>query len=167
MKCYSDFNQYFKLFNRVEECFSGSINYQDSCIYFSKPSEQLSWLRAERFCRKLPFNTSFLVIENERELEMLRRQLIKIKQNEKSRDQIAFSVGLYMKSGIWTWTNTKTLNESSLISLADWPEDYNDKGGACGSIALTRSHQIAIKSTPCSEISSRFICKYSKIVSTL
>ena len=78
----------------------GSEYYNGSCIYFSKISERLSWISAEKFCRKLPLNMSLLVIENDHHMEFLRKQLLKIKQIESSQDQISFMVGLYIKQGI-------------------------------------------------------------------
>jgi hypothetical protein len=74
---------------------SGAYEYNKTCIYFSKPNQKLTWLGAEKFCRKLPLNTSFLTIKNEHHLEFLRRVLVRVKEKENPRDQLNFFVGFY------------------------------------------------------------------------
>ena len=71
----------------------GSVFYNGTCIYFSNKRQKLSWLHAERFCRKLPLDTTFLTIRNDHEFEMLKREIIKIAQKEKPTDQLVFYVG--------------------------------------------------------------------------
>lgn len=44
-------------------------------------------------------------------------------------------------------------------------KDFNDLMnplGDCGSLALTRSYNLLLKSAPCENLKTRFICKYSK-----
>ncbi len=77
----------------------GSFYYKGTCLYFSSKNEQLPWLLAERFCRKLPFNTSLLIIENDEKLEFVRKTLVKIKQFENPLDQLVFLIGFYQKDG--------------------------------------------------------------------
>ena len=79
----------------------GSFYYNGTCLYFSTRNEKLSWLLAERFCRKLPFNTSLLVIENDAKLEFVRKSLVKIKQVENPPDQLVFLIGFYQRDGIY------------------------------------------------------------------
>jgi len=77
---------------------NGSYEYNKTCVYFSTINQKLTWLGAEKFCRKLPLNTSFLTIKNEHHLEFLRRILVRIKEKEKPRDQLVFLVGFYERN---------------------------------------------------------------------
>lgn len=77
---------------------TGSYEYNGTCIYFSQKTEKLSWLGAEKFCRKLPLNTSFLKIENDHHLEFLRRIMVKIKEKENPQDQLVFLVGFFERN---------------------------------------------------------------------
>lgn len=76
----------------------GAYEYNKTCIYFSDLSQKLTWLGAEKFCRKLPLNTSFLTIKNEHHLEFLRKILVRIKEREKPRDQLVFMVGFFERN---------------------------------------------------------------------
>ena len=81
------------------ECMPQSVFYNGTCIYISSKHQKLSWKHAERFCRKLPLNTSFVVIQNEHKYKFLLKELIKIREKEKPTDQIVFYVGFnYSKS---------------------------------------------------------------------
>ena len=75
------------------ECMPGSILYNGTCYYFSRKKEKLSWTNAERFCRKLPLNTSFLTIENDHQYEMLKKEVIRLRDKEQPEDQLVFYIG--------------------------------------------------------------------------
>ena len=75
------------------ECMPNSLFYNGTCIYISRKREKLSWKHAERFCRKLPLNTSFLILENEHKLDFLRREIHKLREIEHPNDQLVFSIG--------------------------------------------------------------------------
>lgn len=81
-------NIFFKI-----ECMPGSFFYNGTCIYFSRRKERLSWLHAERFCRKLPLNTSFLTIQNDHQYESLKNEIIKLREKENPNDQLVFYIG--------------------------------------------------------------------------
>ena len=74
-------------------CMPRSIFYNGSCIYISGKHEKLSWKRAERFCRKLPLNTSFLIIQNEHKMDFVRRELVRLREKELPTDQLQFYIG--------------------------------------------------------------------------
>lgn len=70
-----------------------SYVYNETCIYFSSTSERLSWFQAEKFCKKLPLNTSLLVIHNQHHFEFIRQMLLQLKVNETSQDDLMFLIG--------------------------------------------------------------------------
>jgi hypothetical protein len=71
----------------------GSYAYNGTCIYFSTTNQKLSWIQAERFCKSLPLNTSFLIIQNDHQYEFIRRKLIKLKEKENPIDNLMFYIG--------------------------------------------------------------------------
>lgn len=75
------------------ECMPQSIFYNGTCIYISSKHQKLSWKHAERFCRKLPLNTTFLVIQNEHKYQFIRRAIVKMREKEKPSDQLVFYAG--------------------------------------------------------------------------
>jgi hypothetical protein len=75
------------------ECMPQSVFYNGTCIYISSKHQKLSWKHAERFCRKLPLNTTFLVIQNEHKYQFIRRAIIKMREKEKPSDQLVFYAG--------------------------------------------------------------------------
>ena len=75
------------------DCMPNSLFYNGTCIYISRKIEKLSWKHAERFCRKLPLNTSFATIDNEHKLEFLKREILKLREVEKPTDQLVFYIG--------------------------------------------------------------------------
>lgn len=79
--------------SHLSECMPGSVFYNGTCIYFSSRRQKLSWLHAERFCRRLPLETTFLTVKNDHEFEMLKREIIKIAQKENPVDQLVFYIG--------------------------------------------------------------------------
>jgi hypothetical protein len=90
---YDLIDKYQEATSYLAECMPGSVFYNGTCIYFSNKREKLSWLHAERFCRKLPLETTFLVIKNDHQYEMLKREIIKIAQKENPIDQLVFYIG--------------------------------------------------------------------------
>ena len=78
---------------KMLECMPRSVFYNGSCIYISGRHEKLSWKHAERFCRKLPLNTSFLVIQNDHKMEFIRREIMKLRELEAPNDQLTFNIG--------------------------------------------------------------------------
>lgn len=79
--------------SHLSECMPGSIFYNGTCIYFSSKHQKLSWLHAERFCRRLPLETTYLTIKNDHEFEVLKREIIRIAQKEDPVDQLVFYIG--------------------------------------------------------------------------
>jgi hypothetical protein len=79
--------------SHLSECMPGSIFYNGTCIYFSSKHQKLSWLHAERFCRRLPLDTTYLTIKNDHEFEVLKREIVRIAQTENPIDQLVFYVG--------------------------------------------------------------------------
>ena len=77
----------------------GSVFYNGSCFYFSSKRQKLSWLHAERFCRKLPLNTSFLTVKNDHQYDMLRNEIMRIRTKESPVDQLVFYIGFRYMSG--------------------------------------------------------------------
>jgi hypothetical protein len=71
----------------------GSVLYNGTCYYFTRSKEKLSWINAERFCRKLPLNASFLTIENDHQYEMLKKEVIRLRDKENPEDQLVFYIG--------------------------------------------------------------------------
>lgn len=77
----------------------GSVFYNGTCIFISSKRQKLSWIHSERFCRKLPLNTTFLVLQNNHKYEFIRKEIIKIREKENPIDQLVFFIGFkYVKS---------------------------------------------------------------------
>jgi hypothetical protein len=74
-------------------CIPGSLYYKGDCIFFSERHQKLSWLRAQNFCKKLPLNSSFLVIEDDEQMEAIQTKIIELRETEKPIDQLVFFVG--------------------------------------------------------------------------
>ncbi len=94
-----DLNEYKRNISQISDCMPGSYAYNGTCIYFSTTNQKLSWIQAERFCKSLPLNTSFLIIQNEHQYEFIRRKLIKLKEKENPIDQLVFLIGIYKIKG--------------------------------------------------------------------
>jgi hypothetical protein len=71
----------------------GSVFYNGSCFYFASKKQRLSWIHAERFCRKLPLNTSFLTIQNDHQYNMLKNHIMTLREKENPSDQLVFYIG--------------------------------------------------------------------------
>ena len=78
---------------KMLDCMPKSVFYNGTCIYISSKHEKLSWKHAERFCRKLPLNTSFLVVQNEHKMDFIRREIVKLREIENPDDQLSFNIG--------------------------------------------------------------------------
>lgn len=152
-------------FIQKEDCMPGSIFYNGSCYYFSRDIEKLTWIRSEKFCRKIPLNTSLLIIQNNKEFEFIRRNLLRIKQEENYAEQLVYNIGFHYSMNDWKWLNNKTFSSlnSSVLNLTNYWSDWRNSLGKCGSIVVLENNQIILRSTPCSRISERFICTYGKI----
>ena len=105
-------DKYTNVQSHLSECMPGSVFYNGTCIYFSSKRQKLSWLHAERFCRKFPVETTFLVIKNDHEYEMLRREIIRIAHKENPADPLVFYVGFrYYSSKRFFFFGTLSTNE--------------------------------------------------------
>jgi hypothetical protein len=81
------------------ECMPGSVFYNGTCIFISSKRQKLSWVHAERFCRRLPLNTTFLVLQNDHKSEFIRRELTKLREKENPLDPLLFYIGFrYVQS---------------------------------------------------------------------
>ena len=78
----------------------GSVFYNGTCIFVSSKRQKLSWIHAERFCRKLPLNTSFLLFENNHKFEFIRNEMIRLRERENPIDQLVFYVGFRYQNSI-------------------------------------------------------------------
>lgn len=77
-----------------------SFYYNGTCIFISKPSQKLSWIKAERLCRRLPLQSKFLIFENDHKFEFVRKQLIKLRLEEDPFDPLKFSIGFRYTNGM-------------------------------------------------------------------
>ncbi|RNA42144.1 hypothetical protein BpHYR1_032422 [Brachionus plicatilis] len=138
-----------------------SFYYNGSCIFISKSNQKLSWLKAERFCRRLPLQSKFLIFENDHKFETVRKELIKLRLEEDPFDPLKFSIGFRYINEHWRWINDQLLNTTDL-KLGKYWNDWNGSEGLCGSIFLYRSNRIEMRSTDCLTSSYRFMCEYIK-----
>jgi hypothetical protein len=83
-----------------------SVFYNGTCIYISGRKEKLSWVHAERFCRRLPLNTTFAIFQNDHKYEFVRKEIAKLREKENPSDQLVFYVG---------FKNLKSIFLNSLI----------------------------------------------------
>lgn len=145
-------------------CMPRSVPYNGTCIYISGKREKLSWKNAERFCRKLPFNTSLLKIENDHKYEFIHNQIIKLRQKENPIDQLVFLIGFNYTQNGWKWVNNRSLASMNL-SLSNYWWDWRASHGHCGSLALLWNNDLVMRSAPCTTMTGRFMCEYSKSIS--
>jgi hypothetical protein len=168
-----DLNEYKRNISQISDCMPGSYAYNGTCIYFSTTNQKLSWIQAERFCKSLPLNTSFLIIQNEHQYEFIRRKLIKLKEKENPIDNLMFYIGFKKEKSLkifyfhklfiikmiflikaWKWTNNKSIDDKKI---------FNARIGKCGSLILEEdSLDLRLMSSSCSNTNSRFACEYSK-----
>lgn len=78
-----------------------SFYYNGSCIFISNSNQKLSWSKAERFCRRLPLESNFLIFENDHKFEAIRKELIKLRLKEDPFDPLKFSIGFRYNNGIY------------------------------------------------------------------
>ncbi|CAF0885900.1 unnamed protein product [Brachionus calyciflorus] len=145
--------------NYTRDCMPGSFFYNDTCIFISKPKQKLSWIKAERLCRRLPFNTTFLIFENDHKLDAVRKELVKLRHKEDPYDPLKFLIGFRYKNNGWKWVNDKPLNSTDL-KLGKYWNDWSGTDGLCGSISLFRTNRLEMRSTDCKSTSHRFMCEY-------
>ena len=56
-------------------------------------------MHAERFCRRLPLNTTFAMLQNDHKYEFIRKEIAKLRERENPTDQLVFYLGFrYLKS---------------------------------------------------------------------
>ena len=55
------------------------------------------------------------------------------------------------------------MNSSSLKLAGEETNMLKSSLGQCGSIALDKNYKLILKSAPCESLSTRFVCKYSKL----
>lgn len=167
-------------------CMPGSVFYNGTCIFISSKRQKLSWIHAERFCRKLPLNTSFLLFENNHKYDFIRNEIIKLRERENPIDQLVFYVGFrYQNSKLnglyhiyymnylvinlvclkdeWKWASNQSLTRTNL-TLGKYWWDWSGSHGDCGSIALLKNNEMIMRSAPCLSTSNRFICEYSQYI---
>lgn len=77
-----------------------SFFYNGSCIFISNYNQKLSWLEAERFCRRLPLESKLLIFENDHKFETVRKKLIELRLKEDPFDPLKFSIGFRYYNGL-------------------------------------------------------------------